>query len=808
MDSPPIGCNPQELIYIQTSTFELTIKGKPCHPKAEMLGRPGQSCFSVWSNEPFELYSWASQETISCPFGAGRHDIQMVPMFFEHQDIEMILEKKREIELTFCHESPLFQNKITPVGRSGKTMSGVINFGCEVGFSNLIFKVDGLEVLSITLEVFPSKIDYRNDYLAILRDVNDEIHNLAYDFLKRTYLWSGLRDEYGNSQTEFYSILKTIFQRFLQSTDVVLRAPYHVLQQNMEIVPPHRAKQITNATLRYIEKHQQSSCFQNRHFIPQKVLSVRKQMSFDTFENRMVKHMLLSVIRRLEQLRIQSKGRGETLFNQLSEMIIQLRRRVDNSFLREVGNLYASNALSLVFHAAPGYRELYKYYLMLFKGIALTGDLFRISIKDLAILYEYWCFIKLGSLLREKHEMIQQDLLRVDHNGLFVTIKKGRRAQMRYRNKRNGEVYTLAYNPRYPAIPPQRPDNVLCLEKRQSDVQYQYVFDAKYRINPALEGTGYHSQYGQPGPEEDDINAMHRYRDAIVAEQDAQLRRNLFGAYVLFPYNNEVLYRNHRMYKSIEKVNIGGLPFLPGTIGLVQGMIDCLIDNSPKSVLDTSILPGGIEESWQEIDFNIKDVLIGALRGPEQLDVCLRCGFYHIPYKRLNKERIGVRFIALYQSKELFGDSAGISYFGEILKWEVLPRRQISEIPSILDELYIKYTIREWVKRDKLIQPKEYGVRSHLYTNFKIFERAELIPELCIRSATEYRLYLELKRITDQIGMKVNRDQVQNFAIEDRQIWVEDGNLIIAKDGGIKIIRVQDFIKRPGAIVRSICKFQ
>ena len=50
------------------------------------------------------------------------------------------------------------------------------------------------------------------------------------------------------------------------------------------------------------------------------------------------------------------------------------------------------------------------------------------------------------------------------------------------------------------------------------------------------------------------------------------------GAYVLFPYNNELRYKFHRFYQSIEKVNIGGLPFLPGSTNLVEALIDKLLN--------------------------------------------------------------------------------------------------------------------------------------------------------------------------------------------------------------------------------------
>jgi len=64
---------------------------------------------------------------------------------------------------------------------------------------------------------------------------------------------------------------------------------------------------------------------------------------------------------------------------------------------------------------------------------------------------------------------------------------------------------------------------------------YHYIFDAKYRIDYAQDGSYYKRLYKQAGPMEDDINTMHRYRDAIVAENNGPYERTSFGAYVLFP---------------------------------------------------------------------------------------------------------------------------------------------------------------------------------------------------------------------------------------------------------------------------------
>ena len=49
------------------------------------------------------------------------------------------------------------------------------------------------------------------------------------------------------------------------------------------------------------------------------------------------------------------------------------------------------------------------------------------------------------------------------------------------------------------------------------------------------------------------------------------------GAVVLFPYPHEEAYRSHKFCKSIGQVEIGGLPFLPGSTTLVAEKIEALL---------------------------------------------------------------------------------------------------------------------------------------------------------------------------------------------------------------------------------------
>ena len=50
---------------------------------------------------------------------------------------------------------------------------------------------------------------------------------------------------------------------------------------------------------------------------------------------------------------------------------------------------------------------------MLLHGLRITGNVFNISIKDLAVLYEYWCFIKLNSLMKDRYKLINQNIKKI-----------------------------------------------------------------------------------------------------------------------------------------------------------------------------------------------------------------------------------------------------------------------------------------------------------------------------------------------------------------------------------------------------------
>ena len=297
------------------------------------------------------------------------------------------------------------------------------------------------------------------------------------------------------------------------------------------------------------------------------------------------------------------------------------------------------------------------------------------------------------------------------------------------------------------------------------------------------------------------------YRDAIVYQNGAEpYERTMFGAYVLFPYANEDEYRTHNFFESIDKVNIGGLPFLPSATGMVKNMLDALISDSPNSAFERATLPRGIEDKLTKTDWKRRDVLAGALRNRSQLETSLKHKFYHIPAAWISESDLPIHYVAIYQSINLFGKEAGIRYYGEVIRCSLVKRREIREIPKNSDELYYRLEIKEWKEMNVPLVAKE--VRDFpFFTNMFLLQHCSEVPNLRIKTAEEYRLYTELKRLSQDSAVN-DEENTNGFMYNDKMIVLENGNIqVIASDRIMEQVTLESFSRKPSAVFSVIKNF-
>jgi hypothetical protein len=418
--------------------------------------------------------------------------------------------------------------------------------------------------------------------------------------------------------------------------------------------------------------------------------------------------------------------------------------------------------------------------------------------KDTWQLYEYWCFLKLNDILKNKYKLIKHDLIDVNHSGIFVTLNTSSRSVITYLNENTGEKFKLHYNQSEgkEITTKQRPDNVLTLYKEGKKNPYKFIFDAKYRI---------YNNNGEIGPPNGTINAMHRYRDAIVSEDESIINNTSVGAYVLFPYHDEEKFKDHKFYKSIAKVNIGAFPLLPGSDKLLTDFLHNIVEESPHRTFKRNILPRNINNYYDEKPF-IKNVLVGSLKSRYQFDFVIKNKFYYMPYAKsvINNP---LKYVALYQSKYVAKNN-GVEWFGEISDFEIVKRSRIPfKLPHRTPEkLYIKFNIKKWEKLKSVIVPNYWGVyESHIYTSKILLDEAKTVSELCIDNKEEWLLWREIMRYSKNETVVIKNITDIFYVFRELKINISKKHIIIKKDNEtLKNIPMKDFNNNPRHVFKSI----
>jgi len=821
MDLLPTGSN--RLLEIQSGNIYVVIKSKNPHPNLTNQSILRQSSELRVTGVDVNCVKIFGEEKIATGngvIGASSYAIRTSPLFFEQTDYEIIVKSTDGKSVALWHENYSVRDKISPVTDSDDLISGIVNFGNSAGFSDFEISYDGKKSLVIRIEVFPSKISYKEDYQDMLQDISNEIAGAVLDFMRNTYQEFSIGDTLNTVPAIFFEIIKRIFDKFQNAANTIVSSPHHKLYVEHPVVPAHKVKKIDNHTIKWLQKHSEHVMPMYVGYSAVKAPTVKKQITYNTIENQFTKFILKSTVKKLKDFRERytrsTRKPEQAVLDSVDAMIAALNKYINASFLREVDDYRATQSMSLVFEMAPGYRELYKYYLMMQRGLSVHGDVFRMSLKDTAQLYEYWCFIKLVTLMKRNYQLVSSDVIKVDNTGVTISLVKGKRSEVKFVNPRTGEKVSLAYNPgeQNTQTVNQKPDNVLTLEKHGTSVPYKYVFDAKYRIENNPEDPFYPDS--KPGPKVSDINTMHRYRDSIVYENDTPSRfmfeKTMFGAYVLFPYDDpDGEYKNHRFYKSIETVNIGGLPFLPGTTELLESFLAELVADSSESAFERASLPRGIEEKLAKVDWSVRDVMVGTVRTEEQLNFNLEKQGYYVPARFVSEDQLPIKYIALHE--EHIGTESGIKRYGEVLTAQKIRR---GRIPVTMrenvdpNEQYYYFTVRKWIDLPQTIVIQDSSRGKPQFTNKFLLDHCNKSYQLfAISSEEEYRLMCEINKAFDNLEASTNENSTAVYRINDRRsVIVADGFFTITNDDGdiLEQIAVSEFSRRPREKFKDIKK--
>lgn len=552
-------------------------------------------------------------------FETCKYQVRLLFHGLDKESMPEIRHVRKDVEDSFFYDEELN-------GRDEKSLTGELDFINEPGVFKLDFSYqkNGIRKEAyVTFDVVSPKLDTKNDYKSLLREVNKEYEDVIYRYLSIT-LQQFARGPL-NSDATWMAAFQSVVDDYIKNVKRVIQNPH---SQIAIYRTSRKAEQIKFWTPTMEERYgevKKEGKLEECYFDYNEVRSTQ-----NTMENRFVKHTLQTIGKRVSTV-------ITTILNATQEELSERHRQMwkdyqtslyklaKHPFFKSIGRFDGMNHESLVLQSRSGYQQIYKAWLKLKRGIALYHGAANIGTLQIWEIYELWCFIKMKKLVAEvlgidKGKPSHEQLITEPKGTLLNPFEKSssehvveyhypkaeetdtdeRKAEL---TAHEGDVVTLHYQHTFSrssgkdgygmgintATTEQRPDIVLNIRKASGEVVLTYLYDAKYRVindkklDADFEEQDMSENMEMPGgdyPPTDAVNQMHRYRDAIYysKEHEPYRSKEVIGGYILFPGRGDDKYVKKRYYsESVESVNIGAFPLLPNSYSLLRRHLEDIL---------------------------------------------------------------------------------------------------------------------------------------------------------------------------------------------------------------------------------------
>lgn len=295
--------------------------------------------------------------------------------------------------------------------------------------------------------------------------------------------------------------------------------------------------------------------------IPERILNRKKEITFDVYENRMLKHFLIILNQHLstfelfidEKNKINSSIRDESKYEQENQQIDNrsakfeeirkscstyrkgVRNLLQMPFLETVGDFEGFKGSTPILEKESNYSRFYKLHLEYkknFKQEFKLSDCVSLGLEDTPKLYEYWCILKIMDLLNIEYNLLNFVDKRFGQFGVIkipedeALYRNGRYQiiyQKNYQVKKIGDMGIGSYSGN------MRPDIVIEIFEG-NEIKEVIIFDPKYRT--LIGGAK------NPGDKIDNepINKMHVYKDSIISKNESlEMKRLVKKAVIVHP---------------------------------------------------------------------------------------------------------------------------------------------------------------------------------------------------------------------------------------------------------------------------------
>lgn len=700
---------------------------------------------------------------------ANNLDVQVGPCLYEETPYNLLLRSTNQRPVELWHRDPNILNALNS-DADGTIVHGPINFYSQIGRSCFSVYVGGKAEYSFEIEVFPTKLDYAADYNILLADIQEILAGLVLEYLRSTFKLGFAVDSQDSSRLEWILLLRHVVDDLESGLHYIERHPHHGIVREHLATRIERLRRPDATTLRMIQqgkgqgaKTRTASGLVLHSRLPER----RTKTTWDTPEHRWLASQLTLIRRTLSGVHseerksgAQRNARGRRILEEIAQLEARIAALERLRPITHVKGSVSAGFSSLTLQAQTGYREAYRACLILLQGLRVDGGPVGLSVKEIHCLYEYWCYLTLVRLVAKilGEKMPVAELISIQQNGLQVRLKRGSSRTVKF--AKGDRSLELTYNPKYSGdafLHAQEPDVVLTLRYPGLSV-LRLVFDAKYRIDTS---PGHVKRYGSPGPPQTSIDALHRYRDAILEETGQQgprsetLKRTVVEGVALFPHVDiEDRFRSSSLWLKLQSVGIGAIPFLPRETRYMEEWLRTVLRREGWETAESTIPYAPFEQlrAWEQAEKEL--VLICTLRrkAREHLDWIKSRRCFYIPLTPRQSAQFVARWIAIY-SRLSPGKPGAVTHWAAVKSIEVKARSEIDTpwLPrGSPNEQHLVYRLGEVCKLKRPIEDstgRGPGKRfsSNRFTTRLAIERASDLRELSLGTCMEWRLHEQLR---------------------------------------------------------------
>lgn len=491
-------------------------------------------------------------------------------------------------------------------------IAGTLNFRSYVGKSFLDVQKNGINSIKIPIEVRSKKIDYFNQYSAMIADLSQNALSLIFEV--NSPLYQEFELDYRQKETyyEDFMFLEYLFREDnLPSIFEYLSKNLHSqLKNHVETVPISFASNVNQNTLKSIVS-KPNKLFESdadleivdklNGYLPYEIDQIKHEDIIDIPENRFFKYFL-ELIRDLVEKLLKTSKEGY-IQDKLLYFGDEVSYYLSSRFFNHISTMEFVPFNSQILQKKEGYREIFQYFLMLEFSFRLSWDevnnQFKGFEKKLSELYEYWCYFKILKVLNDLsiNKIDFEDVFVINKDNWSIGIKRGIQSRKVFKLNLYGHdiKIELFYNLKFSDNSQYRsyslafkPDYTLLVTIGE-DTHYIH-FDAKYRSE--LEIGNFYSNVSSSNEDIDrrddleekeyvfkdgDIYKMHTYKDSILRTE---------GAYVLYPGS-----KTKRFYESKRIIpSVGAFSLTPGNDEIEEDNLEIFI----KDVLKTFLFNHGL----------------------------------------------------------------------------------------------------------------------------------------------------------------------------------------------------------------------